>query len=91
MKHHDKSKHAGAITILTKVLQKKGVTGWYQVSVSLRQKKAQLQPHMTGHERADYESRTVASTAVHVEGTVRAMGGCYHVTFRQIVTSTIID
>jgi hypothetical protein len=30
--HHDKSKHPGAITILTKVLQKEGITGWYQVS-----------------------------------------------------------
>jgi len=29
--HHDRSSHAGAITILTKVLQKEGVTGWYQV------------------------------------------------------------
>lgn len=32
--HHDKSKHAGAITILAKVLKKDGITGWYQVSAS---------------------------------------------------------
>jgi adenine nucleotide transporter 17 len=29
--HHDRSSHAGAIAILNKVLQKEGVTGWYQV------------------------------------------------------------
>jgi len=28
--HHDKTKHAGAIDILTKVLKRDGVTGWYQ-------------------------------------------------------------
>jgi adenine nucleotide transporter 17 len=30
--HRDKSRHPGAITILTRVLQKEGITGWYQVS-----------------------------------------------------------
>ena len=30
--HHDNPKHAGAITILSRVLQKEGVSGWYQVS-----------------------------------------------------------
>lgn len=31
--HHEKSRHAGALDILARVLKREGFVGWYQVSV----------------------------------------------------------
>lgn len=29
--HHDKSRHAGALDVLSRVWRKEGIVGWYQV------------------------------------------------------------
>jgi len=57
--HHDKSRHAGAITILTKVLQKEGVTGWYQ-GMSAQITKAVLSQALLFMSKDQFEQWAVA-------------------------------
>lgn len=57
--HHDRSSHAGAITILTKVLQKEGVTGWYQ-GMSAQITKAVLSQALLFMSKDQFEQWAVA-------------------------------
>lgn len=58
--HHDnKSRHAGAITILTRILQKEGITGWYQ-GMSAQITKAVLSQALLFMSKDQFEQWAVA-------------------------------
>lgn len=66
--HHAKSKHPGALDVLSKVLKREGITGWYQVRylcffsfyIPL------IFRHSLGHAGADNQSRAVSSFTLYV-------------------------
>lgn len=57
--HHARSKHPGAIAILSKVLQKEGVTGWYQ-GMSAQITKAVLSQALLFMSKEQFEQWAVA-------------------------------
>src|SRR6266702_5387750 len=64
----------GAVDILSRVLRTEGFSGWYKVRFPLPRT---FTPHCLmlryfyeGHERSDFESRTLPGCAIHVQRAV---------------------
>jgi hypothetical protein len=89
--HHSHSKHVGAVTILRRVLEKEGITGWYQVRYRPSFSAASVLIYVKlGHGSSDLEGCDQSGVAVLVQGAVRALGSGDHGRLLQAAKQAIV-